>query len=123
MNKRFSSRELFEIRNAIPVDMLIKDTLQIPSKISEGYFRFLCPICSEFQTATNPATNLARCFRCARNFNTIDFVMSVQGVGFRESVLFLRRLLGKIPNQNRDARQSLKQLAIGIGQTMPQGLR
>lgn len=46
MNKRLSSRDLFELRNAIPVNMLIKDALQIPSKISEGYFRFLCPICN-----------------------------------------------------------------------------
>ncbi|MEK6621873.1 MAG: hypothetical protein AABZ13_05275 [Planctomycetota bacterium] len=29
------------------------------SKHFEGYFRFLCPLCSEFHTATNPKTNLA----------------------------------------------------------------
>jgi hypothetical protein len=59
-----SSRELFELRNNIPMEMLIKDRLQLPSKISEGVFRFLCPVCNEFQTGINPATNLARCFRC-----------------------------------------------------------
>lgn len=49
--------------------------------------------------------------------------MSVQKVGFRESVLFLKGLLGKIPNQNKDARPALNQLAAGIGQPMPQILR
>lgn len=121
MKKRFSPRELFELRNAIPVDMLIKDGLQIPSKISDGIFRFLCPICNEFQTSVNPATNLARCFRCERNFNTIDLVMSVRRSGFKESVLFLKPMLGKIPKQK--TRQALNALTAGIGQPMPQGLR
>lgn len=89
---RFSSRELFELRNNIPVDMLIRDLLQIPSKIRDGYFRFLCPLCNEFQTAVNPATNLARCFRCGKNFNTIDLVMKLKGYGFRDSVLFLKQI-------------------------------
>jgi DNA primase len=122
MKKRFSSRELFEVRNYIPVDMLIKDELLIPSKIRDGVFRFLCPICNEFQTATKPTTNLARCFRCEKNFNTIDLVMRVRGSGFRESVLFLQHLLGKIPNKNEDARQALNKLVSGIGRPMPEGL-
>ena len=92
MKNRFSSRELFELRNNIPVDMLIRDHLQIPSKIRDGYFRFLCPLCNEFQTAVNPATNLARCFRCEKNFNTIDLVMKIKGYGFRDSVLFLKQI-------------------------------
>ena len=92
MKNRFSSRELFELRNNIPVDMLIKDHLQIPSKIRDGYFRFLCPLCNEFQTAVNPATNLARCFRCEKNFNTIDLVMKIKRYGFRDSVLFLKQI-------------------------------
>ena len=118
MKKRFSSRELYELRNAIPVDMLIKNELQIPSKICDGVFRFLCPICNEFQTATKPTTNLARCFLCERNFNTIELVMSVRGSEFIESVLFLKHLLKKVPNQNHDARQALKGLVAGIGKPM-----
>ncbi|MCK8601145.1 hypothetical protein [Desulfoferrobacter suflitae] len=47
-------------------------------------FRF--PLCSEFQTATNPKTNLARCFRCQKNFNPIDIVMAVNCCNFREAV-------------------------------------
>ncbi len=122
MKKRFSSRELFEVRNYIPVDMLIKDELHIPSKIRDGVFRFLCPICNEFQTATNPKTNLSRCFRCEKNFNTIDLVMRVRGSEFRESVLFLQHLLGKIPNKNEDTRHALNKLVSGIGRPMSGGL-
>lgn len=100
MKNRFSSRELFELRNNIPVDMLIRDQLQIPSKISDDLFRFLCPVCNEFQTAVNSATNLARCFRCEKNFNTIDLVMKVEGYGFKDSVLFLKKLLEKKPSHH-----------------------
>lgn len=66
MKRRFTGNELFKLRNLIPVDMLIRENLNIPSKISEGYFRFLCPVCREFRTATNPKTNLARCFLCEK---------------------------------------------------------
>ena len=110
--KKFSSQELFELRNVIPVDMLIKDELHIPSKISEGTFRFLCPIGNEFQTAVNPSTNLARCFRCEKNLNTIDLVMEVKRLGFKDSVLFLKNLLKK----------TLNDLAAGMGHPMPKGL-
>lgn len=121
MKKRFSSRELFELRNTIPMEMLIKDRLQLPSKISEGVFRFLCPVCNEFQTAVNPATNLARCFRCEKNFNTIDLVMVVKGVGFKESVLFLQHLSHTVCCQD-NAMQILNRLSMGIGKPMPKGM-
>lgn len=52
MDKHFSSQELYELRNSIPLDVLIKKELAIPYKISEGYFRFLCPLCNEFQKAS-----------------------------------------------------------------------
>jgi len=117
MKNRFSSRELFELRNNIPVDKLIKDHLQIPSKISDGYFRFLCPLCNEFQTAVNPATNLARCFRCEKNFNTIDLVMETRRYKFRDSVLFLKQI--KTTHQVQASK--LSALAAGIGKPMPGG--
>jgi DNA primase len=122
MQKKFSSQDLFELRNFIPVEMLIREQLEIPSKISEGVFRFLCPICNEFQTAINPSTNLARCFRCEKNFNTIDLVMTVQRIGFKESVLFLKRLRVKVPDQNKDAGQRLQNIVGSIGRSMPGGL-
>ena len=93
MGKRFSSRELYKLRNSIPIDVLIEKKLTIPSKISEGFFRFLCPLCNEFQTAVNPKTNLGRCFRCEKNFNTIDMVMAWHNTRFVDSVKYLQTIL------------------------------
>jgi len=123
MKKRFSSRELFEVRNFVPVDMLIRDELQIPSKISEGVFRFLCPICNEFRTSTKSTTNLARCFLCERNFNTIDLVIIVRRKEFRESVKYLKTILKKVANQNKDVRLAMNSILAGIGKPMSEGLR
>ncbi len=115
MKNRFLSRQLFELRNNIPGDMLIRDHLQIPSKIRDGYFRFLCPLCNEFQTAVNPATNLARCFRCEKNFNTIGLVMKIKGYGFKDSVMFLKQI--NTAPQVQAAK--LTALAAMVGKPMP----
>ena len=93
MRERFSADLLRQLRNDIPIHRLIGDVLGIPSKISEGYFRFLCPLCSDFNTATNPKTNLARCFRCERNFNPIDIVMLDKHLNFVEAVANLRGIV------------------------------
>jgi DNA primase len=89
MASRYSKHTLWQLRNNIPIDILIKDVLQLPCKTSEGIFRFLCPICSEFDSATNHRTNLARCFRCQKNFNPIDIVMADKQSSFRDAVAFL----------------------------------
>jgi len=91
MAKKYSEKLLRELRNDIPIAWLIADVLEIPSKLSEGYFRFQCPRCREFNTATNPRTNLARCFRCEANFNPIDLAMIVRRENFTDSVEFLLR--------------------------------
>jgi len=88
--RRFTNHELYTLRNDIPIDALIEKALCIPSRIAEGYFRFLCPLCKEFSTAVDPETNLARCFRCEENFNTIDLVMIIRELDFVESVRFLQ---------------------------------
>ena len=118
MKRRFTGNELFKLRNLIPVDMLIRDRLKLPSKMSEGYFRFLCPVCNEFQTAVNPKTNLARCFICEKNFNSIDMVMIVKGAGFVESVEYLQKLLPDVPPEPVDQRQRLHEMLNSIGRSM-----
>lgn len=102
ITKRFSSQELYNLRNLIPIHILIEKILMIPSKISEGFFRFLCPLCSEFNTATNPETNLARCFRCEKNFNTIDMVMVTRKANFVESVKFLKKYHNTFADKKND---------------------
>ena len=90
---RLTSAHLRALRNQIPIDRLVDRCLRWPCKRREGIFRFLCPICEEFNTATNPRTNLGRCFRCERNFNPIDFVMVVQRCDFLQAVAYLEPYL------------------------------
>ena len=85
----YSKELLARLRNEIPISIVIGDILDMPSKTTEGYFRFLCPVCNEFNTATNPKTNLARCFGCRRNFNPIDMVMVVKHMNFKDAVEYL----------------------------------
>ena len=84
--------KLRRLRNQVLIDRVI-EKLDLPSKLSGGYLRFLCPLCREFNTATNPDTNLARCFRCKRNFNPIDMIMALEKKTFLEAVTRLETLL------------------------------
>jgi DNA primase len=93
VSHRFSSQLLRSLRNDLRIDDLIRHRLDMPWKEREGYLRFLCPRCSEFHTATNPKTNLARCFRCGVNFNPIEMVMAVEGCTFVDAVKILAHLL------------------------------
>ena len=101
--KRFSKHQLFKLRNSINISMLINEILKIPSKVSQGHLRFLCPICSQFNTATKPETNLARCFRCERNFNTIEMVMETKNLDFIQSAQFLQGLLPENKSKEMNA--------------------
>lgn len=90
--KYFSRSQLFELRNNIGVDTLIKEVLHVPCKSRQGRFSFLCPLCKQFDTSINYKTNLARCFACEKNFNTIDLVMAIMQSDFVDSVRFLKKL-------------------------------
>jgi len=93
MSRTLSKAYLRRLRNHIPIRRLIADVLDIPWKISEARFRFLCPLCRDFDTATHPDTNLARCFRCQRNFNPIDITMIHNRHDFLQAVAFLEQYL------------------------------
>jgi hypothetical protein len=73
--------------------MLIEKTLCIPCRVTQGCFRFMCPLCQGLYTAVNPKTNLARCFACEKNFNTIDMVMLIRQTDFVHSAKFLQAIL------------------------------
>jgi hypothetical protein len=128
MKRRFSAQQLYQLRNSIPIDVLIEKKLLIPSKQSEGFFRFLCPLCGEFQTATMEKTNLARCFKCEKNFNTIDMVMLYKNTDFVESVKFLitylqnltakRDPLAKAPKESPHLGRSLQNFSLRTANTV-----
>lgn len=99
MTKRISKDLLRELRNAVPINDLIRH-LEIPSKIRDGILRFLCPVCSLDHSATRATTNLARCFPCERNFNPIDLVMASRRVDFLAAVRYLIDYRGRIQQES-----------------------
>jgi len=78
------------LRNQINIDQVI-DLLMIDTRQGNNLRRFRCPLCERFHTATNPTTNLGRCFECQKNFNPIDFVMAATAYDFIGTVEFLKK--------------------------------
>ena len=105
MQATLSKDYLRQLRNRIDIIPLIADALEIDCKTHDGRFRFLCPLCHDFETGVNPSTNLARCFRCRRNFNPIDIVMTVKRYTFIQAVRFLDPILMRL--QQRQPPRSL----------------
>jgi len=93
MSDTLSKPHLRELRNRIEMIPLIAEVLELLCKTHDGRFRFMCPLCHDFDTAVNLDTNLARCFRCQRNFNPIDMVMTVKRYSFMQAVRFLQPIL------------------------------
>ena len=97
MSRRFTERQLYEVRNHIPIRHVIETLLAIDSETVDGVFRFRCPLCAGRNTAVNPKTNLSRCFHCGKNFNAIDMCMIVRHMSFVDSVKFLIEHQGQLP--------------------------
>jgi hypothetical protein len=86
----FTDDFLRRLRNDIHINEVI-GALGIETRGGRDFFRFRCPLCGGFHTATNPQTNLARCFDCKVNFNPIDLVMETTRCNFIDSVEFLKK--------------------------------
>jgi DNA primase len=91
MSKHYPASLLRTLRNQIPIDTVIADMLCLDIRHCDSLLRFRCPLCDHFHTATNPKTNLARCFDCQKNFNPIDLVMTVTRLSFVEAVELLKQ--------------------------------
>lgn len=98
MGERFTTEELFCLRNNLPIRLIITAVLNLNTRSHDGAFRFECPLCHGYDTATNPATNLGRCFACKKNFNPIDLVMVVRALSFRDAVTLLRKVRANMPH-------------------------
>jgi hypothetical protein len=87
---------LRRIRNDLPMPVTIATLGREgpPAKMSEGYYRFLCPGCGEMLATVNPRNNLAHCFCCKKNLNNIDLLLTV-GYDFRGAVAVLERWLNQ----------------------------
>lgn len=104
-NAVISKELLRRLRNDLPMAVTIAALGRQgpPSKMSEGYFRFLCPACGEMRATVNPRTNLAHCFACQKNTNNIDLLIALD-YDFRAAVALLERLL----NEHQAARSDPK---------------
>ena len=89
MEKYYSANFLRMLRNDVPIDAVITSLLKLEARNVHQILRFRCPLCSNFHTATNHDTNLARCFDCQKNFNPIDLVMTVENCSFMDAVELL----------------------------------
>jgi len=80
------------IRNDLPMPITIRFLGRDGpyGKISEGFFRFVCPYCHEIRATVNPKNNLAHCFCCQKNINNIDLLLSV-GYDFLGAVKLLEK--------------------------------
>lgn len=81
------------LRNDVAVVAVISE-LGMPTRMCRRRLTFRCPQCGGFRTATYPRTNLACCFSCKRNFNTIELVMAQRASSFRDAVKYLENLVG-----------------------------
>jgi predicted RNA-binding Zn-ribbon protein involved in translation (DUF1610 family) len=90
MSKHYPDNLLRSLRNHIPIDTVITEMLRLELRHTDTMLRFRCPLCGNFHTATNPKTNLARCFDCRKNFNPIDLVMAVGQCNFVDAVELLK---------------------------------
>ena len=98
---------LRRIRNDLPMSVTIAALGRDgpPAKMSEGYFRFLCPNCGEMRATVNPRNNLAHCFCCQKNTNNIDLLITL-GYDFVSAVKLLERWLDVyLAKQAKQAKQ------------------
>lgn len=101
MPRFFPDHHLRQLRNQISFPRLFA-LLHWPHKRRGDQWAFLCPHCSETNSAVNPRTNLARCFHCETNFNPIDFTMAVQHCSFVDAVHYLEPQLPHHRDQTVD---------------------
>jgi hypothetical protein len=103
-----TAKELLRrLRNDLPMPVTIASLGREgpPAKISEGYYRFVCPRCGEMRATVNPRNNLAHCFTCKQNLNNIDLLL-ILGYDFRAAVGLLEGWL-----QQYEAQQGKKPTA------------
>jgi len=118
----YSKKLLWKLRTNLPMryalDELSED-LAIPYKYSEGYIRFLCPNCNEFQATINPRINLSHCFCCNQNFNNIDLLLSY-GYSFIQGIEILMKVWEKYCSECEEEEENVRpQLAPKPDDSIP----
>ena len=103
---------LRQIRNDLPMPVTIAALGREgpPAKMSEGYFRFVCPRCGEMRATVNPRNNLAHCFCCKKNLNNIDLLMQL-GYDFLPATGLLEGWLNQYLGAQQDKKETPTQTA------------
>jgi CHC2 zinc finger len=96
MPRRFTDRQLWQLRNEVPFPWLLQ-RLAWPHRRRDGQLIFVCPRCGESRSDLNPQENLVRCFHCQTNFNPIDFTMAARACDFVDAVHYLLSLTDHRP--------------------------
>jgi DNA primase len=96
----FTQKTLYKIRNVISMTDTIIHWLKIEHRYREGFLRFLCPACGDMNTSVFVKKNLARCFLCDKNYNTIDLFMEVNKQSFPVSAERLYSILQYYQTKN-----------------------
>jgi len=104
---RYTRQQLFALRNHIPIDKVI-ESLGIHNAIHDGQYRFSCPVCHQMDTGILRKKNIVRCFTCEKQYNTIDLVLKVLGLGFLESAAYLEEIKAQMPAETNQTDHSEK---------------
>lgn len=107
----FSKQQLVQVRNEIDINELITHKLHLERQFN-GIWRFQCPLCGQFNTATQKKTNLSRCFSCEQNFNTIDLVIYTKKLNFVPAVQWLLELLEKQTEKHFGVQKPQKEMTV-----------
>lgn len=118
MKRRFSQGQLSILRNKIPIERVIVQFLSLHSRHDGGKLRFACPQCQSFDTSIHASSNLARCFSCQRNFNTIEIVMTHLKISFVDSVKWLMQRNTEMDNANRTVNNGHQATPAKIGDVL-----
>jgi hypothetical protein len=123
MKRRFSQRQLSILRNDIPIERVIVDFLSLHARHHGSKLRFACPLCQSFDTSIHTSSNLARCFSCQRNFNTIEIVKAHFTMGFVDSVNWLMKRNAEVGDANGTVNNGHQTVPTKIGDVLSEILQ
>ncbi|MFI5620241.1 DNA primase [Streptomyces sp. NPDC051567] len=93
MAGRINDDDVKAVRDAVPIDAVVSDYLQLRSA-GGGNLKGLCPFHDEKSPSfqVSPSKGLYHCFGCQAGGDTLDFIMKIDHLSFSEAV---ERLAGQ----------------------------
>ncbi|MEV6107895.1 DNA primase [Streptomyces sp. NPDC051940] len=87
MAGRINDDDIKAVRNAVPIDAVVSDYLQL-RPAGGGQLKGLCPFHDEKSPSfhVSPAKGFYHCFGCQEGGDTVDFVMKMEHLSFSETI-------------------------------------